>query len=203
MLPFSSTLRKLPVGLADEVCLNRSRHFSCFARGLLVQDAFMRARKVSRECPVRIWNLPAGSSEPADIAGVIDPADGSAEGPVKAGGSPTFRRNRLNHSRNSAAAKGEFHLWLLVVEGMITAPGSLKIRLFDCRAEFCNEPLHRDHPFDRGLKRELHEETIEDLGASPQTITEFRNPTDILGLDQNMVVGAATGRVSLMIGRCF
>jgi hypothetical protein len=95
------------------------------------------------------------ASKPADIARPINAADRGAESPVKAGGSPAFRRIRINDRRNSAAAKSEFYLRLVVVERLITAPGSLEIGLFDWRAEFCDESLHRDHLNLCGKQREL------------------------------------------------
>jgi len=44
-----------------------------------------------------------------------------------------------------AARENEFHLWLLVVESLISLPGSLELGLFDWNAEFRNESLHLNH----------------------------------------------------------
>ena len=50
------------------------------------------------------------------------------------------RRIRINDRRNSAAVKGEFYFWPLIVKRSITAPGPLRLYLVDSNAEFCNEP---------------------------------------------------------------
>jgi hypothetical protein len=50
------------------------------------------------------------------------------------------RRIRINDRRNSAAVKGEFYFWPLIVKRSVTAPGPLRLYLVDSNAEFCNEP---------------------------------------------------------------
>jgi hypothetical protein len=98
-------------------------------------------------------------SKPANIASTVDAANSCAKAPVKTGGRPAFRRIRINDRRNSAAVKGEFYFWLLIVKRSITAPGPLELHLVDSSAEFCNEPLHRDHLIYHSKQRALRELT--------------------------------------------
>ena len=86
-----------------------------------------------------------GFSEPADIARGVNAADRGAEGPIKAGRSPPLRRVGINDCGNLSTGKGEYYVSLLVIERLVAPPGSLKVFLSDCRTEFCDEPLHRNH----------------------------------------------------------
>jgi hypothetical protein len=114
------------------------------------------------------------TSKPADIASTIDAANSCAKAPVKTGGGPAFRRIRINDRRDSAAVKGELYFWLLIVKRSTTAPGPLELHLIDSGAEFCNEPLHRDHLIYHRKQTALRELTMR-TRASLQTIADSRS----------------------------
>jgi hypothetical protein len=109
-------------------------------------------------------------SKPANIASTVDAANSCAKAPVKTGGRPAFRRIRINDRRNSAAVKGEFYFWLLIVKRSITAPGPLELHLVDSSAEFCNEPLHRDHLIYHPKQRALRELTTPMRETMPSSV---------------------------------